>query len=255
LFGAVVVLPAPVVVVVVGLPVILSKINFVPAPIAAPVSAFTTLLVVEFGLLTFGLTVGLTTDVGDVVFVVGVVDVLFVIAGVVTFGVVVVVFVAGVVTLGVVVDVSVGLVVKGVLGASVVLGTALVFVVKDAGGLVGKVGFVDGAVTVEVIGGRVATPLEVTGPVGRAPEPSEVIEPEVRPSNEGRLLKSRITLPNGARSIPLASGICLLDVRFFRIAMSYPVFFSNEIKPAILVTGVSFAVLASVLGAAVGAVF
>ena len=132
-------------------------------------SAFVTLLAVEFGLLTFGLTVGLTTDVGDVVFVVGVVVVLFVIVGLtvgaVTLGVVVVVFVAGVVVL----DVSVGLVVKGTFGASVVLGTPLVFVVKDAGGFVGRVGFgadgkvglFVGLVTVEVIGGSVTPPLVV----------------------------------------------------------------------------------------------
>ena len=124
-------------------------------------SAFVTLLAVEFGLLTFGLTVGLTTDVGDVVLVVGVVVVLFVIVGLtvgaVTLGVVVVVFVAGVVVL----DVSVGLVVKGTFGASVVFGTLLVFVVKDAGGLVGKVGLAVGLVTVDVTGGSVTPPLVV----------------------------------------------------------------------------------------------
>ena len=115
-------------------------------------------------MLTFGLTVGLTTDVGDVVFVVGVVVVLFVIVGfaVVVFGVVVVVFVAGVVVL----DVSVGLVVKGTLGASVVFGTLLVFVVKDAGGLVGNAGLVVGLVTVDVTGGSVTPPL-VVAPVVR----------------------------------------------------------------------------------------
>ena len=123
--------------------------------------AFVTLLAVEFGLLTFGLTVGLTTDVGDVVLVVGVVVVLFVIVGLtvgaVTLGVVVVVFVAGVVVL----DVSEGLVVKGTFGASVVLGTPLVFVVKDAGGFVGNVGFAVGLVTVDVTGGSVTPPLVV----------------------------------------------------------------------------------------------
>ena len=72
----------------------------------------------------------------------------------------------------------------------------------------------------------------------------------MRPVNEGRSLKLRMTLSSGARSSPLASGICLLDVRFFRIAMSYPVFFTNEVKPAMLLTGLRFAVLAKVLAGA-----
>ena len=119
-------------------------------------SAFVTLLAVEFGLLTFGLTVGLTTDVGDVVFVVGVVVVLFVTVGF-TVGLTV-----GVVTFGkVVLDVSEGLVVRGTFGASVVFGTLLVFVVKEAGGLVGKVGLAVGLVTVDVTGGSVTPPLVV----------------------------------------------------------------------------------------------
>jgi hypothetical protein len=142
-------------------------------------------LVVEFVFVLVGVTVGLTTDVGDVVLVVGVVVVLVVTAGLV----VVVVFVAGVVVL----DVSVGLVVKGTFGASVVFGVRLGFVVKDAGGLVGRVG-VDKAglvavlVSVDVTGGRVEPPPVVI--VGRAPPPvgvvPEVMEPEVRPVNEGR---------------------------------------------------------------------
>jgi hypothetical protein len=164
------------------------------------------LFAVEFGLLTVGLTVGFTTDVGVVVLVVGVVVVLFVTVGfTVVFGVVVVVF--G----NVVLDVSDGLVVKGTLGASVVFGTLLVFVVKDAGGLVGSVGFgavgvVVGLVIVEVIGEAVE-PLPVVM-VGRAPPPvgvvPEVIEPEVRPVKDGRSLKLRMTLSSGARSSPLA---------------------------------------------------
>ena len=77
----------------------------------------------------------------------------------------------------------------------------------------------------------------------------------MRPVNEGRSLKLRMTLSSGARSSPLASGICLLDVRFFRIAMSYPVFFTNEVRPAILLTGLNFAVLARVLGGATGVAF
>jgi hypothetical protein len=246
----VVVLPLPEVllpvVVVTGLPVILSKISFVPAPIAAPVNAFTTLFVVEFVFVFVGVTVGLTTDVGDDVLVVGVVEVLVVTVGLVT-GVFVVI---------------------GVFGASVVFGTVVGFVVKDAGGFVGnvglvagKVGLVVGGVTVEVIGGRVTPPLTGIVPAGkpvRVPPPVDVIAssakppPAGRPVNEGRSLYSRITLSSGARSSPRASGIVLLDVRFFRIAMSYPVFFSIDVKPAMLVTGLNFALLASV-GAGVDA--
>ena len=37
--------------------------------------------------------------------------------------------------------------------------------------------------------------------------------------------------------------------------MSYPVFFTNEVRPAILLTGLNFAVLAKVLGAVTGAAF
>jgi len=150
--------------------------------------------VVEFVFVLVGVTVGLTTDVGDVVLVVGVVVVLVVTAGlVVTVG-----FVTGVVFVGVVVlDVIDGLVVKGVFGASVVFGVRLGFVVKDAGGFVGKVGFgadkeglVVGLVTVDVTGGRVEPPPvvivgRVSLPVGVVPE---VMEPEVRPVNEGRSL-------------------------------------------------------------------
>lgn len=215
----------------------------------------------EFVVVGLVVTVGLTTDVGDVVFVVGVVDVLFVIAGVVTFGVVVVVFVVGVVVLDVsvvlgTVVVGVVLVVKVDFGVNVVFGTLLVFVVKDAGGLVavGTVVFGDVIVEVTPVDGLGATEVPA-GPLGRAPEPSEVIEPDGRPVNEGRSLKSRMTLPNGARSSPLASGICLLDVRFFRIAIFYPLFFSNEVNPAMLVTGVSFTLLASVFAGVTGAAF
>ena len=94
--------------------------------------------------------------------------------------VVVVVFVAGAVVL----DVSVGLVVKGVFVVK------LGFVVKGAVGLVDKAGLVAGLVTVDVTGGRVEPPPVVI--VGRVPLPvgvvPEVMEPEVRPVNEGRSL-------------------------------------------------------------------
>lgn len=71
---------------------------------------------------------------------------------------------------------------------------------------------------------------------------------------DGLVPTLRITLSNGARSSPLVAGICLLDVRFFRIAMFYPVFFTCEVRPAMLLTGLNFAVLANVLGGATGVV-
>jgi hypothetical protein len=182
------------------------------------VSAFTILLEVEFGLLMLGLTVGFTTDVGDVVLVVGVVDVLFVIVG---FAVVVVA----------------GLVVEEVIdvfGAKVVFGTEDVFVVM--------LGF--------VVAGLVNAEVN-----GRVPEPPEVIEDTPLSVRAGASSTPRMTLPSGARSSPLALGICLLDVRFFRIAMFYPVFFTNEVKLAMLVTGVNFALLANFLGGATGVAF
>jgi len=94
----------------VGLPLILSMISLVPAPSAAPVSAFVIALVVEFVLVFGVLTVGFTTDVGDVVLVVGVVAVLLVTVGLVV---------------GVVLDVN------EVRGTKVVLGVADVPVVRE----------------------------------------------------------------------------------------------------------------------------
>jgi hypothetical protein len=82
-----------------------------------------------------------------------------------------------------------------------------------------------------------------------------VIEEAFLPDRDGALPTPRMMLSSGARSIPLASGICLLDVRFFRIAMSYPVFFTIDVRPAMLLTGLNFAVLANVLGGAIGAAF
>ena len=86
-------------------------------------------------------------------------------------------------------------------------------------------------------------------PMLEPPEPpADVIDGERPPEIEGALSASRITLPSGARSRPLASGSCLLDVRFFRIAMFYPTFFTSEVKPAMLLTGLRLAVPARVLG-------
>lgn len=168
-----------------GFDVNLSINIFVPAPIAAPESAFTTLLVVEFGLVVFGLIVCLEVVDGDVVMLVGVFDVVLVTEG-----------------LEPVDDV------KLVLGAPVC-------VVTD---------------------GLEPLPVDV-----RLDAPPEI---------DGDLLTPRMMLSNGARSSPFASGSCLLDVRFFRIAMSYPVFFTSDVRPAMLVTGLNFAVLGSVLGGA-----
>jgi hypothetical protein len=149
----------------------------------------------------------LTTDVGDVVLVVGVVVVLFVIVGVVF-------------TLGVVVDVS------DVVGAVDVFGVDVV--VRDVLGVK------------EVLGVEVVF---------------DVMEDAPLSAIDGLLLTPRITLSNGARSSPLASGSFLLDVRFFRIAMFYPVFFNIDVKPAMFVTGLSFAVLANVFGGATEVAF
>lgn len=90
---------------------------------------------------------------------------------------------------------------------------------------------------------------------GRSPAPPEVIDEAPLSVSAGALSTPRMMLPSGARSSPLASGSCLLDVRFFRIAMFYPVFFTCDVKPAIFVTGLNFAVLARVLGGAIGVAF
>jgi hypothetical protein len=194
-------------------------------------------LVVEFVFVFGVVTVGFfTTDVIGV-FVVGVVGVFVVMEGlVVVVGFVVieglVVVVGFVVTAGLVVT-----------DGFVVIG----FVVTD--GFEVMAGFVVTGLVVDVSVGFVVSPVDKVGLLVGAKEPSvEVSESEVRPVNEGRSLRSRITLSNGARSRPLASGSCLLDVRFFRIAMSYPVFLTNEVKPAILLTGVKFALPAKVFG-------
>jgi hypothetical protein len=172
-----------------GLPVNLSISSFVPAPIAAPVSAFTTLLVVELGLLVFGLTVGLTVVAGLVVLVAGVDGVLFVTVGFVV---------------GAVVEVS------GVFGAKVVFGVVPVLVVKDVLGakvvLGAEVGvFIAGFVNSEVKG-----------------LPEELLD------TDGVFTAPRMMLSNGARSSPLASGSCLLEVRFFRIAIVLSCFLNQR---------------------------
>jgi hypothetical protein len=177
-------------------------ISFVPTPSAAPVSALTILLVVEFVFVFGFVTTGFTTDVGVVVFVVGVVVVL-------------------VVTDGLVVDVGVVIVGFVVVGFVVTAGLVV------TAGFVLTVGF-----AVDVSGGFVVAPLVRTGLLvdgARAPAevpPEVMLEPPegapkfgLPPEIEGSSSKLRITLPKGARSRPLACGSCLLDVRFFRIAI------------------------------------
>jgi hypothetical protein len=210
-----------------GLPVILSTKNFVPAPITAPVTAFTTLPVMGFVVVFVGVITGLTIDVGVVVLIVGVVGVFVVITGfegitglgVPMMGLVVI---AGFVVIGFVV---IGFVVIG-------------FVVKSLVNL----GFL-----IDIFGDRPAPPEDVIALLPPTP-PVDVTDGEKSPEIAGPYPALRITLLKGLRSRPRASGSCLLDVLFLRIAMSYPVFLTNEVKPAIFPTGLSFAVLGKVLG-------
>jgi len=163
-----------------GLPETLSNNNFVPAPIIAPVPAFSTLLVIELLVPVDFEIVGLVLIFTGVVLVVAVVGVLVVIVGLVLTltGVVLVAGVVGV--LVVIVDLVVaGLVVKVVRGAKEVLGTEEVFDVKD--------GLFVGLVSVEVKG------LEVPKP------PSEVIDEGRPPEIDGALSPPRITLSSGER--------------------------------------------------------
>jgi hypothetical protein len=211
---------------------------------------------VEFVLVFGGVTVGFfTTDVG-VVFVVVVVGVFVVTTGALgTLGlgkpVVGFVVVGFVVTAGLVVTdgfVVIGLVVvAGFVVAGLVVDVSVGFVVVPV---------VNTGRLVDVFGAKAPAPPDTPEPPEdvielEPPEPpADVMDEESLPVREGALFKLRMTLSNGARSRPLASGSCLLEVRFFRIAMFYPVFFTNEVKPAIFVTGLSFAVLANVLAGA-----
>jgi len=155
-----------------GLPVILSTINFVPAPIAAPVSAFTTLLVVEFVFVFGGVTVGLTVDVGGVVLV-----------GVVT-GLVVTVGFAGVVGLGV--DVAGFVAVTGfvVTAGFVVLDVNVVFGTNEVFGAV-VAGLPAAGVVPVVRVGRLPVTVEVIG-AELPPEFVKALEPP-KPPDEVRL--------------------------------------------------------------------
>jgi hypothetical protein len=160
-----------------GLDVNLSINNFVPAPIAAPVSAFVIPLEVELD--------GLLVDV------------------------------------------------------RVCLGTPVVLVVID--GLVPDVELL-------VIDGLDVVPKLVVNE-GLEP-PVDVMALELPPLTFGALLAPLTTLLSGARVSAFASGICLLDVRFLRIAIFYPLFFTSDVKVAISVIGLSFAPLAKVFDGA-----
>jgi hypothetical protein len=188
----------------------------------------------------------------EVTFLAAVVGVVFVVTAgfVVTEGLVVieglVVVVGFVVTAGLVV--TDGFV---VIGFVVVAG----FVVDVSVGFV-VVPVVNTGRLVDVFGAKAPAPPDTPAPPEdvielEPPEPpADVMDEESLPVRDGALFKLRMTLSNGARSRPLASGSCLLEVRFFRIAMFYPVFFTNEVKPEMLLTGLSFAVLANVLAGA-----
>ena len=170
-----------------GLDVNLSINNFVPAPIAAPVSAFVIPLEAELD--------GLLVDV------------------------------------------------------RVCLGTPVVLVVID--GLVPDVELL-------VIEGLDDVPVpKLVVNEGLEP-PVDVMALELPPLTFGALLAPLTTLLSGARVSAFAEGICLLDVRFLRIAIFYPLFFTSDVKVAMSVIGLSFAPLAKVFDGAtrvVGAAF
>jgi hypothetical protein len=88
--------------------------------------------------------------------------------------------------------------------------------------------------------------------------PEDVIELELPPLTFGALLAPLTTLLSGARVSAFAAGICLLDVRFLRIAIFYPLFFTSDVKVAMSVIGLSFVLPAKVFAGAtrlVGAAF
>jgi hypothetical protein len=157
-------------------------ISFVPAPRAAPVSAFTILLDVELD--------GLVTDV------------------------------------------------------MVCRGVPVVFVVSDGFAPDDELLVIDGVDDV---------PVPVPVPV---PEPEFVVNNGLEPPTDvmelepppmlGLLPTLLMTLLSGARVSAFASGICLLDDRFLRIAIFYPVFFTSDVKVAMSVTGLNFALPAKV---------
>jgi hypothetical protein len=91
-----------------------------------------------------------------------------------------------------------------VVEVNVVLGVNVVFGAEDV------------LVVIDVLGANDVLGVEdvFVVSVGRVTD-----EEEPRPVNAGASFTPRMTLSSGARSSPLASGSCLLDVRFFRIAI------------------------------------
>lgn len=150
----------------VGLPVILSNSSFEPAPMREPVSALTTLLVVELGDRGAVKMLGRVDKFGDAVFVVGVVGSFVVTAGFVTA--------AGLTA-----------VVKGFLVVSAGVFVAPVVDVND--------GLVEPAPPVEVIDGRVVSAFEPPAP------PADVIGPAPSPAIDGVLPRPWMTLLKGER--------------------------------------------------------
>jgi hypothetical protein len=80
--------------------------------------------------------------------------------------------------------------------------------------------------------------------------PTDVMELELPLLTLGLFPTLLMTLLSGARLSAFASGICLLDVRFLRIAIFYPLFFTSDVKVAMSVIGLSFALPAKVFGGA-----
>jgi hypothetical protein len=119
---------------------------------------------------------------------------------------------------------------------SVCLGAPVVFVVSDGFVPDDELLVIDGVEDVPVVNEGLEPPTDVMEP---APPP-----------RLGLLPTLLMTLLSGARLSAFASGICLLDVRFLRIAIFYPLFFTSEVKVAMSVIGLSFAPLAKVFGGA-----
>jgi hypothetical protein len=129
----------------------------------------------------------------------------------------------------------------------VCLGTPVVFVVIDGFAPDDELLVIEGLDDVPV-------PVPVPMPklvVNEGLEPPvDVIELELPPLTFGALLAPLTTLLSGARVSAFAAGICLLDVRFLRIAIFYPLFFTSDVKVAMSVIGLSFAPLAKVFDGA-----
>ena len=153
----------------VGLPVSLSNSSFEPAPMREPVSALTTLPVVDVGVRGAVEILGRVDKFGDVVFVAGVVG-------------------SFVVTAGFAVTAGLIAVVKGFLVVSAGVFVTPVVDVND-----GLVEPAPPAPPVEVMDGRVVSALEPPVP------PADVIGPVPSPAIDGVLPRPWMTLLKGER--------------------------------------------------------